>query len=248
MTEKNGLFYYSCDENQDNYSQRRSPFVFKKGDSVIDKNGLCNVHSMVMAALYAGYKLPSGKYGREPDNFADFIVTDPRVDAYYKKVMPAMWKEWNDGKKDAYTPMEIHSVLAYAFNIWLDGEKDQFVKFYDNLNFKAALYNNFVRGSLPIVISGSFPKSTGTRLNHIVTATGVVYDANEIAKATRDPKYIPTPKFVKVDDPYGDTLHDWQGSGNNILLPWAYCIKNLKPLNSENVKWGHIFQKPAAIV
>ena len=57
---------------------------------------------MVMAALYAGYKLPSGKYEREPDNFADFIVTDPRVDAYYKKVMPAMWKEWNEGKKDAY--------------------------------------------------------------------------------------------------------------------------------------------------
>lgn len=252
MIRKDGLIYFSCDENKENYSQRNNEFVWHNKDAKVWAGTMCNVTSYVMAADYAGFKFPDGKYSQPEDNFADFIRADPRVDTYYKKVMPAEWMKWNAGKKDAYSPMEIHTVLSYAFNLWMDCEKDQLSKFLDNCNFPAALYNNFVKGSLPIIVSGAFPYASNPnkKLNHIVVCTGVVYDEKEFdayQKCSTPAGYL-TPKMIKIDDPYGNVLKDWQGTGNDCYLTWRYCIDNLKPLKSTSLKWAHVFSKPAAIV
>ena len=53
---------------------------------------------------------------------------------------------------------------------------------------------------------------------------------------------------VKIDDPYGNTLNDWQGSGNDIFLPWDYVVKNIKPLNSSSIKWAHVIERPVAVI
>ena len=53
---------------------------------------------------------------------------------------------------------------------------------------------------------------------------------------------------IKIDDPYGNTLKDWEGSGNDIWLKWDYVVKNIKPLNSDTIKWAHIINRPVALV
>jgi hypothetical protein len=57
----------------------------------------------------------------------------------------------------------------------------------------------------------------------------------------------PTPSYIIWDDPYGNTLNDFTGSGNDIKVDWSYAIKNLKPLNNRK-KWAHIFVKPVEII
>jgi hypothetical protein len=102
----------------------------------------------------------------------------------------------------------------------------QVTKFTMSLSISGLL--DELKANRPVVISGNFPKSDGKTLGHIVCLVGAVIDNQGNVS-----KWI-------IDDPYGNTLKDWQGSGNDIALPNDYFIKNIKNCGC-NLKWAHTF-------
>lgn len=225
---------YCCDLNKDNYSQRNNEFYKKIGNSEAKGSTMCNVTAMVEGLYLAGYKFPSGKFEQPEDNLMDFIINNEEIDIQYKNTFPAMYRDYKEGKKDCYWPNEIHSLLCKGTNLWME---TSCVEFIEGLKIWDYLKKNFVDSavSLPVVVSGSFPKSNGSRLNHIVLVTGVKYENGKITE-------------IKWDDPYGNTLTDWTGSGNDVWVSREYAELNLKPLGSKDIKWAHVFSRPAAII
>jgi hypothetical protein len=49
------------------------------------------------------------------------------------------------------------------------------------------------------------------------------------------------PVCVIWDDPHGNTMEDWRSSGNDITVEYRFFREWLKPVNNDNVKWGHFF-------
>lgn len=252
MYKKDGLVYFDCDGNKENYSQRNNQFNWQHKFAQVKGSTMCNVTSYAMFADYAGWKLPDGFYNQPEDNFADFIMKSKEVDEYYKTHYPAMYEDFKAGKEGCYTPNEIHSILSYAFNLWV--KVPDATKFIERANLPALCWKSFVLDSLPIILSGSFPKSNGARLNHIVVCTGFAMKEEDYNKAVNSVKIkgvIPNDikiEKIKIDDPYGNTLLDWNGSGNDIWLSWNYVVKNIKPLNSDTIKWAHVIKRPVALV
>lgn len=230
---------YSCDYNKINYSQRNNEYKFKDEGVVVNASTTCNVTAMCMALDYLGYNFPTGKYKQPEDNLADFIMNSKEVDDHFKKIMPVEYAQYKAKKPNCYTPNEIHDCLSLGTNLWI---QKQVTKFSTDVDFKKALYDNLVMNHKPIVISGAFPKKNGVKLHHIVCVTGVCYNENEKVSPTT------TPSFIKVDDPYGNTLNDWVGTGNDVYLSWEYIVKNLKPIGSQKYKWCHLFEEQQAIV
>jgi hypothetical protein len=94
---------------------------------------------------------------------------------------------------------------------------------------------NDLKKNLPVVLSGTFPgypNKLAEPLGHIVTLVGAVWDGNDEKK---DPD-----QFI-IDDPYGNTLDNWRGSGNDVYLPLNLFIEWMKPINVRTVKWAHRF-------
>lgn len=247
LVEDDTYYYFTCDDNMENYTQRNNEFYWVRNNRIVDKYGMCNFTSYCMFADYAGWKFPSGKYNQPEDNFADFLFKSKEVDKFYKEHYLAYYKDYVKGTKDCTTPNEIHKILSYAFNLWV-GVSDA-TRFIENANIKSLLYQSFVIDKMPLVLSGHFPKSNGTRLHHIVTCTGIAIEKDKFIKPKLGilPENIEIAK-IKIDDPYGNTLNDWQGSGNDIWLTWDYVVKNLKPVNNEEIKWAHTIKKPVAII
>jgi hypothetical protein len=87
----------------------------------------------------------------------------------------------------------------------------------------------------PVVISGSFPGYPTKKvkpLGHIVCLVGAEWPGNN---------WIGPPDSIIWDDPYGNTLNDWQGSGNDVKVRFKKFIDRIKPVGSPSVKWGHFF-------
>jgi hypothetical protein len=92
----------------------------------------------------------------------------------------------------------------------------------------------------PWVGSGTFPgypeinidSKTGkpSPLGHIVCVVGIVCD--------NDPY---SPSAIIIDDPYGNTMDNWKGSGNDVQIPWDLFVKWMKPVNDPAVFWAHCF-------
>jgi len=85
----------------------------------------------------------------------------------------------------------------------------------------------------PWVGSGTFPgfpNPVKSPLGHIICIVGLVYE---------DDPYSPT--GIIVDDPYGDTMNNWQGSGNDVTIPWDLFVKWMKPLDEKTgaTFWAH---------
>jgi hypothetical protein len=55
---------------------------------------------------------------------------------------------------------------------------------------------------------------------------------------------VATPDFFIIDDPYGNTLNDWKGSGNDIKLNAETFFSWLKPERERGIKWGHFLTRP----
>ena len=63
----------------------------------------------------------------------------------------------------------------------------------------------------------------------------------------------PTPEGIYVDDPWGKynpktNKYDAPNGGNDIFIPWDVVVKRVKPANSEDVKWMHLFYHGLAAV
>jgi hypothetical protein len=46
-----------------------------------------------------------------------------------------------------------------------------------------------------------------------------------------------------IDDPYGDTMNNWKGGGNDIKIPWDLFVKWMKPVGEPSIFWAHRFKK-----
>jgi hypothetical protein len=89
----------------------------------------------------------------------------------------------------------------------------------------------------PVVISGTFPgfpTKLKKPLGHIVCLVGAEWHGES---------WVGTPDSLIWDDPYGNTLNDWQGSGNDIRVDYQKFIDWIKPAGDYSVKWGHFFCK-----
>jgi hypothetical protein len=87
----------------------------------------------------------------------------------------------------------------------------------------------------PVVLSGSFPGYPTRKpkpLGHIVCLVGAEWEGDSRAGP---------PDSVVIDDPYGNTLRNWQGSGNDVKLDYRKFIDWFKPAGDSDVKWGHFF-------
>lgn len=87
----------------------------------------------------------------------------------------------------------------------------------------------------PVVISGTFPGCPTKKekpLGHIVCMVGAAWKGES---------WIGPPNTIIWDDPYGNTLKDWQGSGNDIRVSYQQFVDWIKPVGDAAVKWGHFF-------
>lgn len=128
-----------------------------------------------------------------------------------------------------------HFELSRATNLWMDKKVTDFAT-GRSIN---AIFNE-LKNDRPVVLSGDFPGYPTVRttpLGHIVVLVGAEWDSAESEN----------PKSIIIDDPYGDTLDDWRGCGNDIVLSWDQFIAWFKDRDSTTTKWGHFFRKPAEL-
>ena len=236
-------YVYNISSGMENWSQRKSQYVYKNKDFVSNAYSFCNVHMITMALDYLGYL---DKYNskftniypnltRFPDKLAKFLFEDKRVLDFYKSIDPADYNDFISGKKNAFGPNEIHQVLSYGTNLFLGlGNVTQFSTNTSWLD----IINDVVYDSLPVGISGKF-----SGLNHIVLLVGVAY--SELGEGYK-PSLTQIPDYLIIDDPFGKTYEYSKGlSGNDIWIPFSKCITDFKSLNNSQYKFSHRFVRPS---
>jgi uncharacterized protein YvpB len=125
---------------------------------------------------------------------------------------------------------EVHADLSDMTNEWIGQKITSFSTERNILKIMQELLDG-----RPVVISGAFPGYPTLRakpLHHIVCLVGAEWP---------DDKTEYFPESVIWDDPYGNTMNDWKGSGNDIKVPWQNFIDWIKPVGSAWEKWGHFF-------
>ncbi len=229
---------FNVSEGRPNFSQRNNAFTWShKANPKLKMNGhsMCNVTSIVMALAYLGWSFPKGRYIQAEDNLCEFIFTDERVLAFYKKSFPREYSAFERGDTNALCPNLIHAILAYATNLWMGREV---MKFNFGLPTEAIIGN--IKANKPVVISGAFPYKylsgkVGT-LNHINVLVGVAYKKTSYAK---NPHMLPD--YLIIDDPYGNFNDNFVSKGNDVWIPYKEFMKKYKPFNN-NAKWCHTFK------
>ena len=237
--DKHNYYVFNVSKGQDNWSQRKSPYIYQRNNLTVNAHSLCNVHMMAMGLIYSGIydmfkkeiDLKYPEYPRFPDKLAKYIIESPEMVEYYKKRFPSFYKNFDDGVKNAYTLNEIHAGLSYGSNRFIDAGVVTY--FSTNVHWKDII-DDLVYNRLPVGISGRF-----NNYDHMVLAVGVAY--REL-----DNKYAPgenqIPDYFIVDDPYGKTYEYDKGlSGNDIWLPFANCVRDFKALGNEDFKMAHRF-------
>lgn len=236
-------YVYNISSGMENWSQRKSQYVYKNKDFVSNAYSFCNVHMITMALDYLGYL---DKYKtkfnniypqltRFPDKLVKFLFEDKRVLEFYKNIDPSDYNDFISGKKDAMGPNEIHQILSYGTNLFLGiGNVTQFSTNTSWLD----IINDLVYDSLPVGISGKF-----SGLNHIVLLVGVAY--SELREGYK-PSLNQIPDYLIVDDPFGKTYEYSKGlSGNDIWIPFSKCITDFKSLSNKQFKFAHRFIRPS---
>lgn len=238
-------FVYNVSTGFSNYSQRKSPYEYKYKDLTINSYSLCNVHMMAMGLIYTGtYSLYANEidlkypeFERLPDKLAKYIIESDKMRDYYKRRFPDLSKDFFNGVKNAYGPNEIHNVLSYGVNRFID--RGVVTYFSTNVYWKDIIHD-IVYKKNPVGISGKF-----SGLNHIVLLVGCAY--SKLENKTK-PGENQVPDYLIVDDPFGKTYEYNKGlSGNDIWIPFNRCVTDLKPLNSVNFKYAHRFLRPGEL-
>lgn len=239
------------------WSQRKSKYTHlqkgPKGTNKIDWTCVCNVHVLCNCIEYSGWQCPtSADYSRAPDALADSIVKSClKPKNWFKTNFPTEYKAWYEGNPEAYTPLELHSVLAHYVGEWLgDPDADKFVS---NLSIREVikqLYENRIAMAVSV--------KWGGLLGHIVTLVGFEAESEE---KLREWLYgfesnLKTTDVIKkfiIDDPWGKydektDKYDGSQSGNDNRISTKYLWDHMKDINNGNFKMGHIFKKPTNIV
>ena len=208
--------HINVSEGRMNFSQRNNERV---------PHGACNVTSVVMALAYCDHEFPEGKYKQPEDNLHFYIHNNPDCIKHYNDYVKS--NTWAKG-----IPAEqLHTVLSWCTNHWMGKQVTDF----STERPVASLFNE-LKNNRPVVLSGDFPfvtaKGVHTTLGHIVVLVGAEWNGAETGN----------PDKVIIDDPYGNTLNNFQGSGNDVYLSWDQFNKWVKYPN-RLVKWGHFFKR-----
>lgn len=135
----------------------------------------------------------------------------------------------------------IHDDLCRGFNDFINGGNEDDVddyKIYSRFSTDVpiiSIINQLIEGK-PVVLSGTFPgypRKLKTPLGHIVTLVGAIWESESDVNNH--------PDKIIIDDPYGNTINNWSGSGNDIILSWNQFINWFKGLEDTSKKWAHIF-------
>jgi hypothetical protein len=135
---------------------------------------------------------------------------------------------------------EIHADLAEYTNRWLGKTAVSF----STKRTLPQIINEIVK-ERPVIVSGQFPGFPTRRvqpLGHVVCLVGCEW----LPANAKNP--VAAPDFFIVDDPYGNTLNDWNGSGNDIRLNAVTFYDWIKPEKDKSTKWGHFIKRPAESV
>jgi hypothetical protein len=127
---------------------------------------------------------------------------------------------------------EVHAELSEYTNKWMNREVTRFSTARKISDILAEIL-----AGRPVVISGTFPgypTKMPNPLGHIVCMVGAEWLGND---------WIGPPDTIIWDDPYGNTLDDWKGSGNDIKVDFTTFIEWIKPVGDPLIKWGHFFFK-----
>lgn len=127
----------------------------------------------------------------------------------------------------------VHAVLSDMTNKFI-GKKVT----YFSTNTQVSDILSDLKSGLPVILSGSFPGYPTPRKNplgHLVVLVGAEWDNDgyELLGCSPD-RWI-------IDDPYGNTLNDWKGSGNDIKIQSNQFDRWMKPTNELYIKWTHRF-------
>jgi hypothetical protein len=131
---------------------------------------------------------------------------------------------------------EIHSDLAEYTNRWLGKTAVSF-----STKRTLPMIVNEIMDGRPVVVSGQFPGFPTRRaqpLGHVVCLAGCEW----LPANSENP--VAGPDFFIIDDPYGNTLNDWRGSGNDIRLDAETFYNWMKPEEDRGIKWGHFLKFP----
>jgi hypothetical protein len=127
---------------------------------------------------------------------------------------------------------EVHAELSEYTNKWMGRKVTDF-----NTNRKIRDILTELLAGRPVVISGTFPGHPTKKpkpLGHIVCLVGAEWPGND---------WIGQPDSIIWDDPYGNTLDDWKGFGNDVKVDFKTFIDWIKPVGDPLIKWGHFFFK-----
>jgi hypothetical protein len=264
MISPDGTFIFKIDQGVENYSQRDNEFKYIHPITKVEMaSGLtmCNVTAYCEAAEINNFRFPGGSFKQPEDNFCDFLFNSKEVMAYYKQKMPAMYDAFERGDKNAYSPNEVHTVLAYAFNKWMGcSDTKPIATFKDNAQILDIL-SEIIEKDSAVVMSGTFPykynNGTVGTIGHINVLVGLEYSKELLEKNNINTKGLNSVTSLKkvrptnfiFDDPYGNLYKNFEpGTGNDVKIPYADFIKYYKPLNDINTKYAHIFSKAAATI
>ena len=239
------------------WSQRKSKYVHiqkgKKGSNKIDWTCVCNVHALSNCLEYSNWQLPTDiEYSRAPDALANYIVKkclEPK--SWFRTKYPTEFQAWYDGNPEAYTPLELHAVLAHYVSEWV-GDPDADV-FKSNLDIRDIIKQLYEKG---IALAASV--KWGGLIGHIVTIVGFEAESEEMLKEwlygfESNVKTTDVIKNIIIDDPWGfydekTDKYDGAKSGNDNKITTKYFWEHMKDVNSKNFKMAHIFKKPNLVV
>lgn len=247
-------FVFNTSIGKPNYSQRKSQYVHiqkgQYGENKIDWTCLCNSHALIMAFLYAGWTCPASSYEREPDAFADFVVKEClKENNWFKTKMYNLWEDWFEGRPDAYSPLELHEVLAHYAREWFKSENAD--TFKSNANLKD-IFKQLYENKISVPTSVQWCKLAG----HVITIVGFKsYTQNSVDEwlsgvyGRIDPPF----KSIIIDDPWGrpipeENRYDKNQSGNDVEIPFDIFMKAWKPINDSEKKFAHFIGKPVSLV
>lgn len=248
MVLENGVLEINVSKDKLNYTQLNNKYVHlnESGKKDVSAISMCNVTSICQSLDYNGWSFPKGKFDQPEDNLAEFIMTNSEVLDFYKKNEPYSYQEWKAERPNSFSPVEIHSVLAFGVNKWLGKEVDTF-----ELNANIWDITKEILNNRSCVISGAFPTENGGVLNHIVSLVGCIWNFNKVI--TKDDavsevnKNKILPDTFIIDDTYArwnmlKKVYEYNKSGNDTKLTYKDFIDIMKPVRSQQAKYCHFLK------
>lgn len=196
------------------YVTSKMPYLTQR-DNAVNPTRSCNTTSMVQALMLIPTLWKKFTKSKEYKKYSkNFSQPEDCLQQYML----------DSGLRPTY-----HAELSQAVNAFL-GSTNATV--FD-MNVSLSNIASDIKNGLPVVISGDFPRSSQGTMGHIVTLIGVGYEDTQ--NIDED-----LPAYWIINDPYGNTLNNWQGLGQHVILTREYVLRNIKNLNS-NKKWAHRF-------